>query len=400
MAFFRNNTVNLLNLHYGIHALALSGGGAFFAVFLLRAGVPAPAVLASFAAILGGRFLIRPFILPAAKRFGLKPLFIIGTLATGLQYPLLANVHGIGPALYILLCTSSVADTIYWTTYHAYFASLGDKEHRGHQIGAREAIASVIGIVGPLITGWTLTSFGPHIAFGATAVVLMFAAIPIFWTPNVPIPQEAPGLFKSARGSMLIFAADSWSAAGYYFCWQIALFISLGENFAKFGGAMAIAAFVGAVLGLLLGRSIDAGHGKRAVWFAAGTHGANVILRAASFGHPLFAVIANATGALVTAFYVPTMMTAVYNEAKNSPCVMRFHIATEASWDAGGASACLVAAALLWAGASLSYGILLALGGTISMFILLRRYYSENEQQVSAVLPVFDAPIYEVEEKL
>jgi hypothetical protein len=43
---------------------------------------------------------------------------------------------------------------------------------------------------------------------------------------------------------------------------------------------------------------------------------------------------------------------------------------------------------------------LLALGGTISMFILLRRYYSENEQQVSAVLPVFDAPIYEVEEKL
>ena len=42
MAFFRNSTVNLLNLHYGIHALALSGGGAFWGVFLLRAGAPAP----------------------------------------------------------------------------------------------------------------------------------------------------------------------------------------------------------------------------------------------------------------------------------------------------------------------------------------------------------------------
>ena len=45
MAFFRNSTVNLLNLHYGVHALALSGGGAFFAVFLLRAGVPPMACL-------------------------------------------------------------------------------------------------------------------------------------------------------------------------------------------------------------------------------------------------------------------------------------------------------------------------------------------------------------------
>ena len=49
MAFFRNDTVNLLNLHYGIHALALAGGGAFFLAFLLKAGVPAPAVLAALA---------------------------------------------------------------------------------------------------------------------------------------------------------------------------------------------------------------------------------------------------------------------------------------------------------------------------------------------------------------
>ena len=54
MAYFRNNTVNLLNLHYAIHSLALSGGGAFFLVFLLKSGVPVPAVLASIAAILLG----------------------------------------------------------------------------------------------------------------------------------------------------------------------------------------------------------------------------------------------------------------------------------------------------------------------------------------------------------
>src|ERR1700722_9091873 len=96
MAFFRNQTVNLINLHYGIHALALSGGGAFFAAFLLRADVPASAVLAALALILAGRFVIRPLLLAPARRFGLRPLVIAGTVMSGLQYPLLAEVHGVG----------------------------------------------------------------------------------------------------------------------------------------------------------------------------------------------------------------------------------------------------------------------------------------------------------------
>ena len=40
-----------------------------------------------------GRLLIRPCVLVLAKRWGLKPLVIAGTVATGLQYPLLAEVR-------------------------------------------------------------------------------------------------------------------------------------------------------------------------------------------------------------------------------------------------------------------------------------------------------------------
>jgi DHA1 family inner membrane transport protein len=70
-------------------------------------------------------------------------------------------------------------------------------------------------------------------------------------------------------------------------------------------------------------------------------------------------------------------MTAIYNQAKGSPCVLRFHIATEAGWDAGAASGCLVVALLLWAGAPLWLGILLSLFGTAASFTLLRRYYGK-----------------------
>jgi MFS transporter, DHA1 family, inner membrane transport protein len=383
MAFFRNDTVNLLNLHYGVHSLALSGGGAFFAAFLLGAGVPAPVVLASFALILAGRFVIRPFVLMPARRWGLKPLVIAGTVLSGFQYPLLAEVHGVGWELLVLCAVSAVGDTVYWTAYHAYFASLGDAEHRGHQLGAREAISAVVGIVGPLFTGWALTTLGPRIAFDATAMVLMVAALPILGTPNVPVAKAASGSFRAATPGVLMFVADGWIAASYVFVWQIALFLSLGESFTAYGGAMALAALVGAASGLLLGRLIDAGHGGRAVWLASGSLVVVISLRAASCGNPLLAVMANAAGALVSAPYLSTLMTAVYNQAKGSACALRFHIATEGGWDVGAASGCMLAAGLLWAGAPISLGILLSLLGTAATFVLLRRYYGGVGQKIS-----------------
>jgi MFS transporter, DHA1 family, inner membrane transport protein len=377
MAFFRNTTVNLLNLHYGIHTLALSGGGAFFSAFLLRGGVPAPAVLAALALILAGRFAIRPLVLVPARRWGLKPLVIAGTVMNGLQYPMLAEVQGIGWELLALCGVAAIGDAFYWTSYHAYFASLGDTHHRGHQIGAREAIAAIVGIVAPLATGWALATAGPRIAFDATAVVVLLAALPIFATRNVSVAEEAPGAFRAAVPGVAMFAADGWIESGLVFVWQIALFLSLGESFTAYGGAMALAALAGAAAGLVLGRFIDAGHGGRAAWLAAGSFAAITALRAVSVGSPLLAVTANAAGALLPALCVPTLMTAMYNQAKRSPCALRFHMAAEGGWDAGGASGCLVAAGLLWAGAPISLGILLALGGTVAIFTLLRRYYGE-----------------------
>ncbi len=379
MAYFGNHTVNRLNLHYAIHALAITGAGAFFGAFLLRAGVPAAGVLAALAGILASRFAIRPAILPLARRWGLRPLVIAGTLVSAAQFPLLARVHGVDAALIIWCAVSSVGDTLYWTSYHAYFAALGDDEHRGHQIGAREAVAAIVGIVGPLAAGWGLARLGPGVTFGATAAVLAAAAVPILNTPNVRVLASAPGAFQASLKGVALFALDGWIGAGIYYTWLIALFVTLGKDFTAFGGAIALTALVGAILGMVLGRSIDQGHGRLAVWWAAGALIAVIVLRAVSYGHPLLAVGANAAGALLTALYTPTLMTAVYTQAKGSPCTLRFHIATEGGYDAGCAAGCLAAAALTWAGAPISYGILPALAGAGLMAVLLGRYYGGDK---------------------
>jgi DHA1 family inner membrane transport protein len=385
MAFFRNSTVNLLNLHYGIHSIALGGGAAFFLVYLLKSGVSVPGVFVSVALILLGRFLIRPIVVGLAARWGLRALVIAGTLLTALQYPLLAEVHGIGAVLLGLCVVSAVSDTLYWSTYHAYFAALGDDEHRGQQIGVREAIAAIVGIASPLGTGWLLVTYGPRVAFGATAVIVMLAALPILWTPDVPVARHAAGAFKAAVSGALLFAADGWIAASYVFVWQIALFVSLGESLLAYGGALAVAALVGAIGGLVLGRHIDAGHGKRAVLIAFSLIALIIVLRALATGNAVVAVMANALGALGACLYTPTLLTAVYTQAKRSPCTLRFHVMAEGGWDVGGASGLLIAALLTALGVPLWASILLSLAGLAAMAVMLRRYYAGNPKVVVQV---------------
>jgi len=378
MAFLRNRTVNLINLHYGIQALAQGMGGVFFIAYLLRGGLSVPATLCTMAGILLGRFCLRPLVLVFAKRFGLKPTLIAGTLGIALQYPMLAQVHGLGPALFGLIMISSLGDTFYWSTYHAYFASAGDSEHRGHQIGAREALAAVVGIVAPLIGAWALLTVGPRVAFAAVGVIQALAAIPLLGTPNVAVKRHAPGAFRAALQGVFLFAADGWLAAIFAFVWQIALFLSLGESFKAYGGAMALAALVGAVSGLLIGRHIDEGHGRRAVVIAYAVIGATLLLRALSVGTPWLAVGANALGALAYCLQAIAMMTAVYNLAKASPCALRFQIAAEGGWDAGCFAGCLVAAALAAYGVNLGAIIMLGFPGVAASVVMLRRYYAAS----------------------
>jgi hypothetical protein len=263
MAFFRNEAVNRLNLHTTIQSLAVGAGGLFFLAFLLRAGVSIPATLLAQAAILAGRFVIRPLVLPLGVRFGLKPVIIAGALVRAAQYPLLAEVKGLDAWLAAVCVVAAVGDALYWPSYHAQFASLGDAEHRGHQVSAREAVASLVNIVAPLIGAFALTTLGPRVAFGAVAVVQALSVAPLLGAPIVAIAPRITEPYRAVRLGLALIVSDGWFTATYWIVWQIALFVSLGRSIGAFGGAMALAQLAGAVIGLALGRHIDKGGGAR-----------------------------------------------------------------------------------------------------------------------------------------
>ena len=138
----------------------------------------------------------------------------------------------------------------------------------------------------------------------------------------------------------------------------------------------------GAVSGLALGRFIDMGHTRYATWVNAAVLAGTLIAKAVCGSDPsLVIAVAVGTSAL-GGLYVPSLMTAIYNEAKASPCPLRFHFAAEIGWDVGGSLACLAAAALCAYGVSLQAVIVLALPMVAVQVLLLNASYAERKSKI------------------
>ena len=374
MAFFANNDINRLAVHTTLHQLGFGIAGVFISAFLLRAGLPPSEVFLALAGVLTLRFVLRPLVLVTATVIGGRRTLILGTILSAGQYPILATVHGVGPELLLWVAAAAVGDMFYWTCYHAFFAALGDVEHRGSQLGARQALSTLAGILGPAAGGAMLAAFGAWTAFGAAAIVTIASTIPLRVVAEPRILRIAPPkAYHAARSGVLLFASDGWIVICSFVAWDMSAFRALASRYESFGGMLAAAALAGAAGGLILGRFIDAGHIRRAVWMNAACLVTTVILKAGCGDHPILVVIAATISAVLGGLYIPSLMTAVYNMAKSSPCPLRFHFAAEGGWDCGGTAACVTAAAIGAVGAPLPATILLALPCILLQALLLDR---------------------------
>lgn len=380
MAFLSNDVVNRVNLHSGIQAIAQFGAGIFLLVFLIHAGFGVPAALLTQAAILALRFVLRPLALPLAIHCGVKRVMITGAVALALQYPLLAHIHDVGPLLLLFCCGVAFGDVLYWPAYHSYFAIIGDIEHRGHQVSAREALIAAMGIGAPLLGAWALVVFGASPMFSAFGVVQALSVLPLLGAPDAQVQRDASGVFASARFAALLALNSGWHEGWSACVWPIALFVAVGNSFMAFGGVMALAALAGAAFGMLLGRLVDGGQGRRTTLIAYGAGAVLTLLRAFSGGVGAIIVIANTLAAFAPPLHAAAAGPPSYNLAKRSPCPLRFHLITEAAWDLGCGGACVLAAGLIALDAPMALTLLFAVPAIAAEARLLWGYYGNVQQ--------------------
>ncbi len=386
MRLLANCDLNRLAAHTTLHQLAWGVSSAFSAVFLLHQGLSPAAIYLYLCVIIVLRFGFRPAVLFSVRAIGLRATMIAGTFLYGVQSPLLALVHGPGVALLVYCVVTAIAQVFYWTCYHAMFAATGDIESRGSQIGWRQMLVGIAGILGPAAGGIMLTIAGPWAAFGAAAVIELAAIVPLrnFTEPSIALIAPK-GAFPAARRGTLLLATDGWIFNSSAWAWSLIVFQALGGRYDAFGGGLAAAALAGALGGVVLGRFIDTGYARRATWISAAVLASNLIVKSLCGQDPIpvLAVVIGTT--MLGGLYMPSLMTAVYNEAKSSPCPLRFHFAAEAGWDIGGALACLFAAAFYAYGASLQMVILLALPMVAFQAFFLDGSYAARQSEIGMV---------------
>jgi DHA1 family inner membrane transport protein len=378
MVYFVNRRFNLIYVHAALQAFTAHGGEAFAFVYLLKAGISVPVVLLSIGALFGSRLLFRKAVLPLAKRFGLRNALVIGIVLEGLTYPMLSQITETGPLLVAYLAIWAVSSSIYWTTYHAYVVLIGDGQHRGAQVSAMEFIGTFIGIVAPVTTGLLLTLFAPVVAFGVVGLAMVCSAIPLLFLPNLKIADDADMPQQTRRTARLVMFTDGLRSGAFHFTWLIAMFITLGANFAAYGGALSLAGLAGAVMGLFIGKSIDLGNGRRAAQIGFAVLAVAVIARAVGYPYVWSAVAANAAAAIAWPIYATAFNSRVYALAQQSPCPLRFHIVAEGGWDLGTATACFASAGLIYLGFSFFWPLMLALlACALGYFVVTRTFDRE-----------------------
>jgi MFS transporter, DHA1 family, inner membrane transport protein len=357
-----NRDLNLLAVHSALQQVAAGIVSAFSAVFLLRQGFSLPAIFLSLGVIIVLRLIFRPAAALAVRAIGLRSTLIIGTCLYAAQGPLLAPVDGINGWLVSYCVAAALAQAFYWAPYHAMFAAVGSAADRGSQVGWRQLVIAFAGPLGPAMGGVMLTLAGSGAAFGTAAAIELAAIVPLLEVSNPSIAATVPeGTFALYKRGIVLLGSDGWIFCSSSWAWSMIMFQALSSRYDAYGGVLAVLAVVGALSGLALGHLIDKGHARRAAAINAATLGATLVARVIC-GSSVIPVLAVAFGTtLLGGLYLPSLMTAIYNEAKASPCPFRFHYAAEVGWDTGGALACLISAALCAYGVSLHAVIALAL---------------------------------------
>ena len=339
--FFGNDEIIRLAAHTTLHSLAWAVSGVFWTVYLLRAGLPPAMIFLALAGISLLRFVFRPLVLWTLPILGPRRTLIMGGLLSALQYPSLALVHGLGPELRALLRRDRLRQRLLldllprllrdaWR-FRAARQPVGNPsgagiDRRRARPGAGRHHARELRPVG------SLRDF---------CLARALATLPLIKLPEPRFLREAPrGAYASAKIGVVLFFTDGWVITSSSLAWDIIAFRGLGTRFDNFGMLLAFAALSGAVG--VSGRLIDRGFARRAVGVNGFIVIGTLLFKSLCGDDPTLIVAATTVATLLGGIYIPSLMTAVYNEAKAAPCALRFQFAAEG----GGMPAALSPASL------------------------------------------------------
>jgi MFS family permease len=377
-SFFKNKTVNLLNLHAGLHRFSNNIFDTFGAIYLIHLGLSFPVVALAWAGSCIIRFFLRPLSVMFSKKIGLRKALIFGVVVNSGVFFVLSQINGLGAWLYFYMLYLALSDITYWLPYHSYYAVAGDTNLRGKQVGIQLGFIAVMRMIAPLVGGILIASMGFISLYGVATIVMLISALPLFFTKNIA-PGKNMGWEEALRSidkRGLVMQMGDGILYMHGFIWTIVLFYLVG-NYVTFGGLVAFEIFVTTILFLFLGYFIgkNNGSGRNFSKIGLGLIGLVIVLRAFLVYTVPEIIFSDIIIALAMTFYSLSFGVGFYNLAKKSANTLWFHFFGECGWDMGAAIALSVGAGLYSLGMPLRFIIIFSIFGLMIIYKVLMKIW-------------------------
>ncbi len=236
---------------------------------------------------LADQVLKLPFFVPAAKLFskiGLTKSMMIGVLGLSVFYFtffLLGQSVALPPFALIAfgLVGLMLTSTLYWSPFHIDFAEFSTKEKRGRQVSTLFMIQELIGVIGPIVSGFLIIKYGYTMTFMVGLILVLSSLIPLIYLPKTEVQYEFgywesfrelfSKKFRSMSISMMAFGAENMVGV---IVWPIFLYTVFKGNYLDIGFFASIIVVITLVLQLFVGKEIDKVSAKRMLRIGTGIY--------------------------------------------------------------------------------------------------------------------------------
>lgn len=202
------------------------------------------------------------------NKFGFKKALVLSSTWASFFYAVLFFMKE-GSSMLLFLVPLSFLMLLffrmfYWIPYRIDFAKSTNKNNRGSQISLLFATFTILGVVGPIISGYVINNFGFSVLFAIVFVILLFAGIPFSIIPKTNerfvwgYKETWKNVFsKKNRLITLSFVASGAENIIGLIVWPIFIFLLLNGDYLKVGAVSSFIIGGTVILQIIAGKYLD-----------------------------------------------------------------------------------------------------------------------------------------------
>ncbi len=259
-----------LYISVAILDFALAAVALFEPVYLYQLGYSLQHILLFFMLAYVAYFFLLPLGGKSVARYGPERNIAISTIMLIGYYAGLLVTKSYTMMFWVTPLLLAMQKTFYWPAYHVDFIRTSDQGERGKEFSALWSLSTIMNIMGPLVGGIVIVSFGFNVLFIGVIATIVLSNIPMFIQPAQYSRQTLsywPTLLQPFRRFHL---KTTLAYLGFgeefvmQFIWPV-FFILVVNNYIKFGGLAALATLVTALVTLYIGKVVDKQQTRRAL---------------------------------------------------------------------------------------------------------------------------------------